>query len=105
MSLEPVLQFQFNRTTSACLASGPRGALVEGCSYGVALALAKALPFHAGAILVVHGTYTYLQTTQVLNFVVFTVTTSSQLMASSFSIPSFFHFLDFLLLNAQSCSS
>ena len=68
--------------------------------------LAGALLFYVGAILVANGTYTYLQLVlvQILNLVVFTVTIYSQLMAlSSFSIPSFLHFLDFLvnlLLNA-----
>ena len=83
MSLEPILQSQFDKATSACLAAGSRGAFVEGCSYGVASALiylAEALLFYVGAVLVANGTYTYLQMVQVLNLVVFTVTIGSQLM-------------------------
>ena len=84
MSLEPVLQSQFDKATSACLSTGSRGAFVEGCSYGVASALiylAEALLFYVGAVLVANGTYTYLRMVQVLNLVVFTVTIGSQLMA------------------------
>ncbi|KAL4066261.1 P-loop containing nucleoside triphosphate hydrolase protein [Scleroderma yunnanense] len=84
MSLEPVLQAQFDRATSVCLATGIRGAFVEGCTHGVASALiylAEALLFYVGAVLIAQGTYTYLQMVQVLNLVVFTVTIGSQLMA------------------------
>ncbi|KAH7883108.1 P-loop containing nucleoside triphosphate hydrolase protein [Phlebopus sp. FC_14] len=84
LSLEPVLQAQFDKAASLCLSTGIRGAFVEGCSYGVASALiylAEALLFYVGAVLVVKGTYTYLQMVQVLNLVVFTVTIGSQLMA------------------------
>ena len=89
MSLEPVLQEQFDRATSACLATGIRGAFVEGCTYGVASALiyfAEALLFYVGAVLIARGTYTYLQMVQVLNLVVFTVTIGSQLMAFTHKI-------------------
>lgn len=84
MSLEPVLQEQFDRAISTCLATGIRGAFVEGCTHGVASALiylAEALLFYVGAVLIARGTYTYLQMVQVLNLVVFTVTIGSQLMA------------------------
>ncbi|KAF8452773.1 P-loop containing nucleoside triphosphate hydrolase protein [Boletus edulis BED1] len=84
MSLESVLQAQFDKATSACLSTGSRGAFFEGCSYGVASALiylAEALLFYVGAVLVANGTYTYLRMVQVLNLVVFTVTLGSQLMA------------------------
>lgn len=84
MSLEPVLQSQFDKAASACLASGIRGAFVEGCTYGVSSALiylAEALLFYVGAILIANGTYTYLQMIQVLNLVIFTVTIGSQLMS------------------------
>jgi ATP-binding cassette subfamily B (MDR/TAP) protein 1 len=84
MSLEPVLQSQFDKAASLCLSIGIRGAFVEGCSYGVASALiylAEALLFYVGAVLIARGTYTYLQMVQVLNLVVFTVTIGSQLMA------------------------
>ncbi|KAG8216217.1 P-loop containing nucleoside triphosphate hydrolase protein [Butyriboletus roseoflavus] len=84
MSLEPVLQSQFDKATSVCLSTGIRGAFVEGCTYGVASALiylAEALLFYVGAVLVANGTYTYLRMVQVLNLVVFTVTIGSQLMA------------------------
>lgn len=84
MSLEQVLQSQFDKATSVCLVSGIRGAFIEGCSYGVASALiylAEALLFYVGAVLIANGTYTYLRMIQVLNLVVFTVTIGSQLMA------------------------
>ncbi|KAF9237819.1 P-loop containing nucleoside triphosphate hydrolase protein [Melanogaster broomeanus] len=84
MSLEPVLQSQFDKAASLCLSSGIRGAFVEGCTYGVASALiylAEALLFYVGAVLIARGTYSYLQMVQVLNLVVFTVTIGSQLMA------------------------
>ena len=84
MSLEPVLQSQFDKATSACLSTGIRGAFVEGGSYGVASALiylAEALLFYAAAVLIAKGTYTYLQMVQVLDLVVFTVTIGSQLMS------------------------
>ncbi|KIK97394.1 hypothetical protein PAXRUDRAFT_824978 [Paxillus rubicundulus Ve08.2h10] len=84
MSLEAVLQSQFDKAASLCLSTGIRGAFVEGCSYGVASALiylAEALLFYVGAVLIARGTYTYLQMVQVLNLVVFTVTIGSQLMA------------------------
>lgn len=84
MSLEPVLQAQFDKAVSTCLTTGIRGAFVEGCTYGVASALiylAEALLFYVGAVLIARGTYTYLQMVQVLNLVVFTVTIGSQLMA------------------------
>ncbi|KAH7926936.1 hypothetical protein BV22DRAFT_1194028 [Leucogyrophana mollusca] len=84
MSLEPVLQSQFDKAASRCLSTGVRGAFVEGCTYGVASALiylAEALLFYVGAVLMAHGTYTYLQMVQTLNLVVFTVTIGSQLMA------------------------
>ncbi|KAI6039143.1 P-loop containing nucleoside triphosphate hydrolase protein [Pisolithus marmoratus] len=84
MSLESILQAQFDKAASTCLATGIRGAFVEGCTYGVASALiylAEALLFYVGAVLIARGTYTYLQMVQVLNLVVFTVTIGSQLMA------------------------
>ncbi|KAG2130150.1 P-loop containing nucleoside triphosphate hydrolase protein [Suillus bovinus] len=84
MSLEPVLQAQFDKAASQCLSTGVRGAFVEGCSYGVASALiylAEALLFYVGAVLIAKGTYTYLQMCQVLNLVVFTVSIGSQLMS------------------------
>ncbi|KAG0696805.1 P-loop containing nucleoside triphosphate hydrolase protein [Suillus ampliporus] len=84
MSLEPVLQAQFDKAASQCLSTGVHGAFVEGCSYGVASALiylAEALLFYVGAVLISKGTYTYLQMCQVLNLVVFTVSIGSQLMS------------------------
>ncbi|KAG1748937.1 P-loop containing nucleoside triphosphate hydrolase protein [Suillus paluster] len=86
MSLEPVLQAQFDKAASQCLSTGVRGAFVEGCSYGVASALiylAEALLFYVGAVLIAKGTYTYLQMCQVLNLIVFTVSIGSQLMSFS----------------------
>jgi ATP-binding cassette, subfamily B (MDR/TAP), member 1 len=84
MSLEPVLQSQFDKAISVCLYTGVRGAFVEGCTYGVAsglIYLAEALLFYTGAVLIANGTYTYLRMVQVLNLVVFTVTIGSQIMA------------------------
>ncbi|KAG9310094.1 P-loop containing nucleoside triphosphate hydrolase protein [Chiua virens] len=83
MSLEPILQGEFDKATSTCLSTGVRGAFVEGGSYGVASALiylAEALLFYVSAVLVAKGTYTYLQMVQTLNLVVFTVTIGSQIM-------------------------
>ncbi|KAG1744671.1 P-loop containing nucleoside triphosphate hydrolase protein [Suillus paluster] len=84
MSLEPVLQAQFDKAASAVLfplvyaVHSSRGVLT-----GVASALiylAEALLFYVGAVLIAKGTYTYLQMCQVLNLVVFTVSIGSQLI-------------------------
>ncbi|KAJ7219370.1 P-loop containing nucleoside triphosphate hydrolase protein [Mycena pura] len=84
MGLERVFQKQFEAASDRALSTGVRGAFVEGCTYGLAsglIYLAEALLFYVGAVLVAHGTYTYLQMVQVMNLVVFTVTIGSQLMA------------------------
>lgn len=84
MSFESVFQTEFSKSTNAAMRFGIRGALVEGCSYGVAsglIYLAEAVLFFVGAVFVANGIYTYLQLVQVLNLVVFTVTIGSQLMA------------------------
>ncbi|KJA23691.1 hypothetical protein HYPSUDRAFT_201126 [Hypholoma sublateritium FD-334 SS-4] len=84
MALGPVFAAQFDAATQRALATGVRGALVEGCTHGVASALiylAEALLFFVGAALIARGTYTYLQMVEVLNLVVFSVTIGAQLMA------------------------
>lgn len=84
MALAPVFAAQFDAATNRALATGVRGALVEGCTHGVASALiylAEALLFFVGATLISQGTYTYLQMVEVLNLVVFSVTIGAQLMA------------------------
>ncbi|KAK7454596.1 ATP-dependent permease [Stygiomarasmius scandens] len=63
---------------------GVRGALVEGCTFGVAnglIYLAEALLFYVGVVFIAKGMYTYLQMVQVLNLVVFSVMIGSKLMA------------------------
>ncbi|KAJ7063391.1 P-loop containing nucleoside triphosphate hydrolase protein [Mycena amicta] len=84
MGFETIFQTQFEAASDRALTTGVKGAFVEGCTYGVAsglIYLAEALLFYVGAILVAHGTYSYLQMVQVMNLVVFTVTIGSQLMA------------------------
>ncbi|KAJ7430740.1 P-loop containing nucleoside triphosphate hydrolase protein [Mycena galericulata] len=84
MGFENIFQKQFNAASEKALSTGVQGAFVEGCTYGVAsglIYLAEALLFYVGAVLVAHGTYSYLQMVQVMNLVVFTVTIGSQLMA------------------------
>ncbi|KAJ7046909.1 P-loop containing nucleoside triphosphate hydrolase protein [Mycena alexandri] len=84
MGFEPIFQKQFDAASDRALSTGVKGAFVEGCTYGVAsglIYLAEALLFYVGAVLVAHGTYSYLQMVQVMNLVVFTVTIGSQLMA------------------------
>lgn len=84
MAFDPIFTAQFDAATSRALQTGVRGALVEGCTYGVASALiylAEALLFYVGALLIAQGTYSYLQMVEVLNLVVFSVTIGAQLMA------------------------
>ncbi|KAG6917935.1 hypothetical protein DXG01_000372 [Tephrocybe rancida] len=84
MAFGGVFRANFDRAAEKALATGIRGAFVEGCTYGVAsglIYLAEALLFYVGAVLIVKGRYTYLQMVEVLNLVVFTVTIGSQLMA------------------------
>jgi ATP-binding cassette subfamily B (MDR/TAP) protein 1 len=86
MGLESVFQHQFAGAATRALATGGRGAFVEGCTYGVASALiylAEALLFYVGAVLIAWGTYMHLRMVEVLNLVVFTVSIGSQLMAFS----------------------
>jgi ATP-binding cassette subfamily B (MDR/TAP) protein 1 len=88
MGFESVFQKQFDAASDKALSTGVKGAFVEGCTYGVAsglIYLAEALLFYVGAVLIARGTYSYLQMTQVMNLVVFTVTIGSQLMAFSTS--------------------
>ena len=86
MAYEGVFERQFELVTDKALSTGVRGALVEGCTFGVASGLiyaAEALLFYVGAVLIARGTYTYLQMVEVLNLVVFSVSIGSQLMAFS----------------------
>jgi ATP-binding cassette subfamily B (MDR/TAP) protein 1 len=73
MAYEDVFEHQFELATDKALSTGVRGAFVEGCTFGVASGLiyaAEALLFYVGAVLIVRGTYTYLQMVEVLNLVV-----------------------------------
>ncbi|KAJ3558170.1 hypothetical protein NM688_g1086 [Phlebia brevispora] len=84
MGFEFVFQERFEKTVDQAHKTGLRGAFVEGCTHGVASALiylAEAVLFYVAAVLVAHGTYSYLRVVQVLNLVVFTVTIGSQLMS------------------------
>ncbi|KAG6833643.1 hypothetical protein H0H87_002839 [Tephrocybe sp. NHM501043] len=84
MAFGAIFRANFDEAAENALATGIRGAFVEGCSYGVAsglIYLAEALLFYVGAVLIVKGRYSYLQMVEVLNLVVFTVTIGSQLMA------------------------
>ncbi|KAF9521660.1 P-loop containing nucleoside triphosphate hydrolase protein [Crepidotus variabilis] len=84
MSFERIFKKRFDDSAERALKTGVRGALVEGCTYGVSsglIYLTEATLFYVGAVLISKGLFTYLQMVQVLNLVVFTVTISSQLMA------------------------
>ncbi|PFH48426.1 hypothetical protein AMATHDRAFT_65547 [Amanita thiersii Skay4041] len=84
MAIEQVFKKRFDTAADKALTTGMKGAMVEGCTYGVAsglIYLAEALLFYVGAVLISKGIYTYLQMVEVLNLVVFSVTIGSQLMA------------------------
>ncbi|CAK5263285.1 unnamed protein product [Mycena citricolor] len=84
MRLESVFRAEFDKAANRVLSVSRWGAFFEGCTTGLAFGLvylAEAVLFYFGAILVANGTYSYLQMTQVLNLVVFTVSIGSQLMA------------------------
>lgn len=86
MAFDSVFRTDFEDATETSLTTGVRGAFVEGCTHGIAsglIYLAEALLFYVGAVLIAHGTYTYLQMVEVLDLVVFSVTIGSQLMAFS----------------------
>src|ERR1700683_1009137 len=102
MGFECIFQTVFDKATDQALSTGMRGALVEGCTQGVANALiylAEALLFYAGALFVAHGIYTYLRMVEVLNLVVFTVVIGSQLMVFSMCIQLFHLIIANLILN------
>jgi ATP-binding cassette subfamily B (MDR/TAP) protein 1 len=85
-SFEGAFREKFELAAERALKTGVRGALVEGCTYGVASGLiyaAEAMLFYVGAVLISKELFTYLQMVEVLNLVVFTVTIGSQLMAFS----------------------
>ncbi|KAF8996595.1 P-loop containing nucleoside triphosphate hydrolase protein [Cyathus striatus] len=84
MAFDSAFEAMFDDAAEKALSTGVRGAFVEGCTYGVASGLiyfSEALLFYVGAVLIVKGTYTYLQMVEVLDLVVFSVTIGSQLMA------------------------
>ncbi|KAM6501467.1 P-loop containing nucleoside triphosphate hydrolase protein [Amanita muscaria] len=94
MSIEAAFKARFNKAADQALLTGVKGALVEGCTYGVAsglIYLAEAILFYVGAVLIASGTYTYLQMVEVLNLVVFSVTIGSQLMAFTQKIAKSVH--------------
>ncbi|KAF9528280.1 P-loop containing nucleoside triphosphate hydrolase protein [Crepidotus variabilis] len=83
MSLDSVFKAQFDASAEKALRAGVQGAFIEGCTYGLAsglIYLAEGLLFYVGALLIVNGTYSYLQMIEVLNLVVFSVTIGSQLL-------------------------
>ncbi len=85
-SFEGAFREKFELAAERALKTGVRGALVEGCTYGVASGLiyaAEAMLFYVGAVLISKELFTYLQMVEVLNLVVFTVTIGSQFMAFS----------------------
>ncbi|KAK2466561.1 hypothetical protein APHAL10511_001423 [Amanita phalloides] len=84
MSIGSTFRARFENAANEALVTGIRGAMIEGCTLGIAsglIYLAEALLFYVGAVLVAKGTYTYLQMVEVLNLVVFSVSIGSQLMA------------------------
>ena len=86
LSLNRLFYDQFAAHSEKALKTGVRGAVVEGCTYGVAnglIYLAEALLFYVGAVLIAKERYSYLQMVETLNLVVFSVTIGSQLMAFS----------------------
>ena len=89
MGFENIFQERFNKYAENALRIGIRCGFVEGCTYGVAssvIYLSEAVLFYVSAHLVSNGTYSYLQMVQVCNLLAFTVSISSQLMASSASL-------------------
>jgi ATP-binding cassette, subfamily B (MDR/TAP), member 1 len=92
MVYEDVFERQFELVMDKALSMGVCGALVEDCTFGVASGLiyaTEALLFYVSVLLIVQGTYMYLQMVEVLNLVVFT-SIGSQLMAFSKVPPSCF---------------
>ena len=88
MGFENIFQERFNKYTKIALRIGTRGGFVEGCTYGIAsslIYLSEAVLFYVSATLVSNGTYSYLQMIQVFNLLAFTISISSQLLASSMS--------------------
>ena len=86
MGFENIFQERFNKYTKNALRIGIRGGFVEGCTYGIAsslIYLSEAVLFYVSATLVSNGTYSYLQMIQVFNLLAFTISISSQLLASS----------------------
>jgi len=84
MAFENIFQTKFDNFARTALYTGVRGAITEGCTYGIVSALiylAEALLFYVGAVLMAKGTYSYLQMIEVLNLIVFSVTIGSQLLA------------------------
>jgi ATP-binding cassette, subfamily B (MDR/TAP), member 1 len=76
MAFESIFKAQFDYPVNKALTTGIRGALVEGCTYGVVsglIYLAKALLFFVGAVLIsrASGLYSYLQMVEVLNWLCF----------------------------------
>ncbi|KAI0059687.1 P-loop containing nucleoside triphosphate hydrolase protein [Artomyces pyxidatus] len=83
MGFEGVFREQYDKSVNHALSKGVRGAFVEGCTLGVAnsiIYLCEAVLFYASAVFVSNGTYTYLQMTQVLNLLVFTISVGAQIM-------------------------
>lgn len=86
MAFDHIFQREFQKAADRTFSAGIRGALVEGCTFGVAAALiylSEALLFYVGAVLTARGTYTYLQTIEVLDLVVFSVSIGSQMLGFS----------------------
>ena len=89
MGFEDIFQERFNKYAENALRIGIRGGFVEGCTVGIASSLiyvSEAVLFYVCATLVSNGTYSYSQTVQVFDLLAFTISFSSQLMASSTSL-------------------
>jgi ATP-binding cassette, subfamily B (MDR/TAP), member 1 len=62
MAFKRIFKAQFDSSVNKALTTGVQGALVEGCTYGIAsglIYLAEALLFYIGAVLIARGLYTY----------------------------------------------
>ncbi|GAA5909077.1 hypothetical protein JCM6882_001182 [Rhodosporidiobolus microsporus] len=83
MSIQPVFAARFERTTEIAYAGGVKAAPFTG--FGAALGFtmtyfAEGLMLYVGAVLIVHGRYTFAKMMQVFTLIIFTVTFSGQLM-------------------------
>ncbi|GAA5838704.1 hypothetical protein JCM11251_003268 [Rhodosporidiobolus azoricus] len=83
MSIQPVFATRFERATEIAYAGGVKAAPFMG--FGAALGFtmtyfAEGLMLYVGALLIVHGRYSFAKMMQVFTLIIFTVTFSGQLM-------------------------